>query len=654
MSRMSRRRNIRFLIWSVVLLSLLAFLVTSFDVYAGVIKFSNEPIKDQPQPGNGKKKIPVKTEDAKYDNDEDKAIEKPKKVDKAKNGGNDRAKQVSEKAKQASEKAKSNEDAKKKAQKPQSNAKLNNKKPNKAGAKAEDTTGASDKAGVKSENTKAKSKAGTKTDEKPGTKPGAKGVKGRPKANESDKLNQEATGKLEEPENKQGSGDEEPGDTYKKPITKPLDLKNTPNPNTPQQPPSGKNNGPVNTPPKLKNTANDAVNDYINDKYGDHSKDPENPNNYLGDTFKDSSGDAGSIYDDDEEDESEKQLQDFNSNHDENSASGTVDNSAIKPVTIKEKQFADVPAKFDDIQPLSFRVYSHNIKNGGHEILVPGERTWAERANEIANSIAFNARRDSIVTLQEVYKFQLDNLMSELNRYSPPNQPEWAAYGAGRIDGKNIGEFVPVLYKTSEWELVFSDTMWLNHKDPRTSLEGWDAKYLRICSYVTLKHKQTENYINVFNTHFDHVGELSRVGSASMIVQKMNEINKWPSILCGDLNAEPTEKTYELIIKEYKDVSKLTTPFNRYGHGKSSVTGFGGEVLLQGGQNIDYIFAPGYSVKVTQQHYCDKQSKPEDSPEDHLSLKLQAFGMLHSKFNGAYMSDHRPLVADFTLENKCK
>mmetsp|Transcript_4422 Transcript_4422/g.4881 ORF Transcript_4422/g.4881 Transcript_4422/m.4881 type:complete len:614 (+) Transcript_4422:161-2002(+) len=613
MSRISRRKNIRFLIWSLVLLSLLAFIVTSYDVYGGVIKFSNEPLKET-KLGNRIKRPNLSDNSSNAKANEDNKDQKQSAKSSDKNGGKEsEAKDSGDKAKQSSQKAKANEknNAKEKPQKSQNAAKPDSPKKTQKSGKIE-----------KEEKVEATDKA----EKSP--------------AKNADKQNDDKSEKLEENASK---------------------YKSTPRPKLPAKP-TEKEEGSA----QDQKGSKDAVSDFMNEKFGDHSNDPKNPNMFLGDTEPN----EGSTYDEDDEDkddEADKDADKDEYNEADNEAphiheseqegtlgSGIVPDSPLKPVTIKEKPFAEVPEKFDEIQPLNFRVYSHNVKNGGHDILVSGERTWAERVNEIASSIAFNARHDAIVALQEVYKFQLDNLLSELNRYSPQNQPEWAAYGAGRIDGRNIGEYVPVLYKTSEWELVFSDTMWLNEKNPRTSLEGWDAKYLRICSYVTLKHKRTENYFNVFNTHFDHVGELSRIGSASMIVQKMNEINKWPSIFCGDLNAEPTERTYQLIVEDYKDVSRLTTAFNRYGHSKSSVTGFGGEVLLQGGQNIDYIFAPGYTTKINQEDVCDAQSRPEDSPEANLSLKLQAFAMLHSKFNGAYMSDHRPLVADFILENKCK
>lgn len=324
-----------------------------------------------------------------------------------------------------------------------------------------------------------------------------------------------------------------------------------------------------------------------------------------------------------------------------------------KPIVTEEKDFAEVPEDFSssEITPFAFRIYSHNVRNGGREALDPGEESWLKRYRKITGSIKFNAQMNTVVALQEVYKFQLDDIMRDLNRYSSPEDPEWEAYGVGRIDGNEVGEYVPIIFKTSEWELVFSDTIWLNEENTRMALEGWDAQYLRIVSFVTLKHT-SGNYINVFNTHFDHVGEESKQGLAHIILNRMDGINQWPSFLCGDLNTEPNEKAYHIISERYSNLAKLTTAFNKYGHSRSTVTGFEGEVLLSGGQNIDYIFAPKYTAKLGETVLCDKL-KDLSPAEQYLDLRLNSFGMLHSKFNGLYMSDHRPIVADFGLRSKC-
>lgn len=317
---------------------------------------------------------------------------------------------------------------------------------------------------------------------------------------------------------------------------------------------------------------------------------------------------------------------------------------------VEVKLYAVVPQTFENVKPFDFRIYSHNVKNGGHTKLVPGEQPWAKRSRKVSSSIRNNAIHNTVVALQEVYKFQLDDIMNDLNKFSS----DWEYYGAGRIDGKEEGEFVPILYKKSEWELVFSDTLWLNEKNPRIAYEGWDAKYLRVVSFVTLKHKESGNYINLFNTHFDHLGEISQIGSAHMIIEPMNNINNWPSFLAGDLNCEPNSKAYKLVSENYKDLSKLVTPFTKYGHSGSTVTGFQGEVLGRGGQTIDYIFVPKYAIKASQAPSCESDKSIHSAASSKIFLQLLGFGLMHSKFNGHYMSDHRPIIADYRLgPNNC-
>ena len=312
------------------------------------------------------------------------------------------------------------------------------------------------------------------------------------------------------------------------------------------------------------------------------------------------------------------------------------------PASILPVPYAEIQNP-EEIKPLKFRIYSHNVKNGGHSNLVPGELQWKDRYQRIAASIKFNAQENTIVALQEVYKFMLDDILFELNRYGD----EWKAYGAGRIDGEETGEFVPVIYRSKEWEVINQNTLWLNEKDEQRALEGWDAKYLRIVSYVTLCHRETNNFINIFNTHFDHEGSKARLASAKQILKHMTKINAWPSFLCGDLNSEPQEEPYEALSQYLEDLAGLVTKYNHYGHVKSSVTGFEGQVLETGGQNIDYIFAPKYTSKAS-----TKCSKSQSQLPIHLSLL--GYGMLHSKYEGTYMSDHRPIVGDFFLQNECK
>ncbi|QEL58015.1 hypothetical protein CJJ09_000046 [Candidozyma auris] len=223
-------------------------------------------------------------------------------------------------------------------------------------------------------------------------------------------------------------------------------------------------------------------------------------------------------------------------------------------------------------EKLPFRIYSHNIKNGGNHKLELGEPEWETRKAMVVASIRAHVVPNTVVALQEAQKFQIDDILESLNLLEEPGY-QWKSYGAGRIDGKSMGEHVPLLVREDEFDVVYDDTFWLNEKNQRRPLVGWDAKYPRSATFVTLKHKKTGAYFNVFNTHFDHKGSGARVASVQLLMERMEKLNEWPSFLCGDFNARPNEDCYKEIKQKYTDVHSITSPYNWYGHPDFSVTG---------------------------------------------------------------------------------
>lgn len=296
--------------------------------------------------------------------------------------------------------------------------------------------------------------------------------------------------------------------------------------------------------------------------------------------------------------------------------------------------------KFTDKLP--FRIYSHNIKNGGTHKLELGEPVWETRKTMVVASIRAHYAPNMIVALQEAQKFQIDDILHGLNMIEEPGS-QWKYYGGGRIDGKEMGEHVPFLVKEDEFDVVYDDTFWLNEKNTRRPLVGWDAKYPRSATYVTIKHRKSGTYLNFFNAHFDHKGLMARDESVQLLMEKMSSVNEWPSFLCGDFNAKPNEECYKSISKQYTEVHTITSSYNWYGHPDYSVTGFRGN-YLKDAKRIDFIFAPQHTVKAL-------ETLCLDSIDGYL-LQLRGYGMLHSKFGGVYMSDHRPIMADFIMK-KC-
>ena len=252
-------------------------------------------------------------------------------------------------------------------------------------------------------------------------------------------------------------------------------------------------------------------------------------------------------------------------------------------------------------------VLSYNIRYDNPN---DGENQWKYRKERVANYI--KEIRPDIIGMQEVLDPQLVFLDLSLTEFS--------FVGVGREDGKTKGEYSPILYNSNRLTLLQTDTFWLS-ETPKVISVGWDAALERICTYAQFKHKETGQKFWVFNTHFDHIGELARIQSAKLIHQKIKMLNtnNFPVIITGDFNLTPDTAPIKIFQNAYVDVMQKTpTNANNYG----TFTGF--DKLSNGEDRIDYIFQKGLkTLKST-----------------HIWLKTTS---------GGWASDHHPVQAIFSF-----
>ena len=252
-------------------------------------------------------------------------------------------------------------------------------------------------------------------------------------------------------------------------------------------------------------------------------------------------------------------------------------------------------------------VLSYNIRYDNPN---DGENQWKYRKERVANYI--KEIRPDIIGMQEVLDPQLVFLDVSLTEFS--------FVGVGREDGKTKGEYSPILYNSNSLSLLQTDTFWLS-ETPTVISVGWDAALERICTYAQFEHKETGQKFWVFNTHFDHIGELARIQSAKLIHQKikMLNINNFPVIITGDFNLTPDKAPIKMLQNSYIDVMQKT-PRDAKNHG--TYTGF--DKLSNGEDRIDYIF--------------QKDLKIDNS--SHIWLKTSS---------GHWASDHHPVQAIFSF-----
>jgi endonuclease/exonuclease/phosphatase family metal-dependent hydrolase len=228
-------------------------------------------------------------------------------------------------------------------------------------------------------------------------------------------------------------------------------------------------------------------------------------------------------------------------------------------------------------------------------------------------------RRDKIVELVMHYEpaiFGIQEGLLNQVEFMDSSLSEYAFTGIGREDGKNKGEFCAVFYDTTKYFLIKDSTFWLS-ENPDTISIGWDAALERICTYGLFECLRSKKRIWVFNTHFDHQGNLAREKSAELVLGHIRRVNteNIPVILMGDLNAEPGEKPIEILKSGLTDALEISgKPF--YGP-VGTFNGFTERVM---DRRIDYIFTQ--HLDVLSYVHIDDRLDDNRHISDHLPVMI--------------------------------
>ncbi|MCJ1307421.1 hypothetical protein MMC25_001067 [Agyrium rufum] len=293
---------------------------------------------------------------------------------------------------------------------------------------------------------------------------------------------------------------------------------------------------------------------------------------------------------------------------------------------------------------LPIRVVTHNIRYATQSPF-KGEVLWKDRRYGTFSELDFVTAHipESFICLQEVLHSQLQDVLISLNL----GATEWAFLGVGRDDGKEAGEYSPIFYQPTIWELLSHQNIWLS-ETPETPSKGWDAASTRILTIGEFRHRDSQRTIVGMNTHLDDQGGKSRLESAKLInthIKKyMQEVSTLsgrlvPLFLTGDFNSETTMEAYQYMITEscVEDVHDCLPKERRYGH-HYTFTGFGHEGLPP--TRIDFIFI----------NSATKYHKDEDRMAEGNIWKVKQYAVLENLFDdGIYSSDHRAVVADLEI-----
>lgn len=285
---------------------------------------------------------------------------------------------------------------------------------------------------------------------------------------------------------------------------------------------------------------------------------------------------------------------------------------------------------------LPIRVLTHNIRYATNSPF-RGERPWPERRQLLLNELEYHTRyaADAFICLQEVLHNQLEDIRAGLNpELGSATTQAWSYIGVGRDDGQQGGEYSPIFYRPSVWNLLHWETVWLSETPSKPS-KSWDAASIRIVTIGVFTHRSSGNTVLAMNTHLDDQGSRSRLEASHIIRAKIQEYNEGKfgplisgTFLAGDLNSEEDQEAYSDLTGsgDFQDTYKLVDASRRYGN-HHTFTGFGYED--EPPSRIDYVLLASVG---------------------HQSWSVEGYSVMVNKFDDDVLnSDHCAVVADLAL-----
>ena len=196
-----------------------------------------------------------------------------------------------------------------------------------------------------------------------------------------------------------------------------------------------------------------------------------------------------------------------------------------------------VPCSAENVLLAAMKVGSYNVRCSPADKGTPN--AWPERKADLLSLL----RRLDLDAggLQEVCPDQL--------AFFKDGMPEYEFVGDGRNANRKSGEASPVFWRKERFNCLKSGTFWLSETPDTPGTRGWDAGWLRVCTYAILCDKHTGGFVCFVNAHIDsrtQAGEMGmrlvmeRIGK---IVKRMEELHHNISVVfTGDHNCSETQK----------------------------------------------------------------------------------------------------------------
>ncbi len=166
--------------------------------------------------------------------------------------------------------------------------------------------------------------------------------------------------------------------------------------------------------------------------------------------------------------------------------------------------------------------------------------SWPER-RPILRDCVRSVAPDLIGTQEGTYT-QVREITADLPEY------EWIGLGT---EGGSRGGVNAIFFRKDRFEPLGFDYFWLSDTPEVIGSNTWGGRYTRMATWVEFADRRSGRHFYLVNTHFDHVSEVARAKSASLLRQRLSQLKPGhPVILTGDFNCPASSSRAHEILTE--------------------------------------------------------------------------------------------------------
>jgi endonuclease/exonuclease/phosphatase family metal-dependent hydrolase len=115
---------------------------------------------------------------------------------------------------------------------------------------------------------------------------------------------------------------------------------------------------------------------------------------------------------------------------------------------------------------------------------------------------------------------------------------EYDCYGIANPD-TSFNPTNAIFFLRDRFELISAAGFWLSETPHIEGSVSWDSARPRFANYVNLRERDSGRAIRIWNSHFDHIGAVSRVKQGQVLTEAAQALpDDLPQIFTADCNAD--------------------------------------------------------------------------------------------------------------------